>query len=529
MVEERIEKKEADIDFVSLASNPFKIDANITMLEPKKKKYTKRRKSSFEDKGMDHDAEGTFFGALAQASKPPKRVFLRKGKKKTKDQHAVKLLKPQKLMKQLLEIIMSKNRANDADDRMCLSRQKLTDYIYDYYLNLYGTFEIADKRVVSLMASICTHRNFSPRVRAIERFCLLGPGPFLSESVLNFYLLCWDTFIALQGNNTHGSIWHSIVRGDYEVSEWIGTSIAKRVIVRSNLEAEELSDFGPFVLRLQPAEVKASVEYIQSLLPTKLDVFMDILVAEYLKAGNCIEEAMEKLFVEKSKKSKSKGLAIDDFKALLFEIDPTLPPVRVTTMFRNGCKLSSSSEYMDKNAFKLFVQSSRHLLQYAEKDLDDLKRKNNEIFRQNKEDLLELQQEWNKSTAKIDRELLVLAKCGCEVIGDDKYYNKAQRCKHAFIKSLKAAIAVNDASVGWDSYNHLLEAIEHGMKCVSKKAKEKAEKDLLEQERLQNSTTTQAVPRGLAKKKANYANTISLGASAMWTNMSTSQRARFNA
>ena len=98
-------------------------------------------------------------------------------------------------------------------------------------------------------------------------------------------------------------------------------------------------------------------------------------------------------------------------------------------------------------------------MQYAEKDLDDLKRKNNEIFRQNKEDLLQLQQEWNKSTPKIDRELLVLAKCGCEVVGDDKYYNKAQRCKHAFIKSLKAAIAVNDASVGWESYNHLLEAI----------------------------------------------------------------------
>ena len=41
MVEERIEKKEADIDFVSLASNPFKIDANITMLEPKKKNTPK--------------------------------------------------------------------------------------------------------------------------------------------------------------------------------------------------------------------------------------------------------------------------------------------------------------------------------------------------------------------------------------------------------------------------------------------------------------------------------------------------------
>ena len=116
-------------------------------MKSRKKKYSKRRKSSIEDKGMHHDAEGTFFGALAQASKPPKRVFLRKGKKKTKDQHAVKLLKSQKLMKQLLELIMSKNRANDADDRMCLSRQNLTDYIYDYYLNLYGTFEIADKRL----------------------------------------------------------------------------------------------------------------------------------------------------------------------------------------------------------------------------------------------------------------------------------------------------------------------------------------------------------------------------------------------
>ena len=84
MVEERIEKKEADIDFVSLANNPFKIDANITMLEPRKKKYTKRRKSSFEDKGMDHDAEGTFFGALAQASKPPNEFFFVRVRKKQK-------------------------------------------------------------------------------------------------------------------------------------------------------------------------------------------------------------------------------------------------------------------------------------------------------------------------------------------------------------------------------------------------------------------------------------------------------------
>ena len=67
------------------------------------------------------------------------------------------------------------------------------------------------------------------------------------------------------------------------------------------------------------------------------------------------------------------------------------------------------------------------------------------------------------------------------------------------------------------------------MQCVSKKAKEKAEKDLLEQERLESSTATQALQSGPAKRKTNYANTISLGASAMWTNMSTSQRARFNA
>ena len=45
-------------------------------------------------------------GHLPKHQSSPKRVFLRKGKKKTKDQHAVKLLKPQKLMKQLLEIII---------------------------------------------------------------------------------------------------------------------------------------------------------------------------------------------------------------------------------------------------------------------------------------------------------------------------------------------------------------------------------------------------------------------------------------
>ena len=122
-------------------------------------------------------------------------MFLKKGKKKTKDQHAVSLLKTDKLLKQLLQLIVCKIKANNADDRMCLSRQSMTDYIYDYYLNQYGTFEIADKRVVSLMASISTHRNYSPRIRAIERFCLLGPGPFLDENALNFYLLCWDNFL----------------------------------------------------------------------------------------------------------------------------------------------------------------------------------------------------------------------------------------------------------------------------------------------------------------------------------------------
>ena len=62
---------------------------------------------------------------------------------------------------------------------------------------------------------------------------------------------------------------------------------------------------------------------------------------------------------------------------------------------------------------------------------------------------MELQQEWHRSIGRIDNEILILAKCGCAVIGADKYYNRAQRCKHAFIKALKAAIVVNDASIGW--------------------------------------------------------------------------------
>ena len=97
-------------------------------------------------------------------------------------------------------------------------------------------------------------------------------------------------------------------------------------------------------------------------------------------------------------------------KSLLLEIDPTLPQVRITTMFRNGCKSSSSNEFMDRNAFKIFIRSSRRLLQYVKNDMDDIKRKKNAIFRKNKEDLLELQQEWNRSIVRIDNELLILAK-----------------------------------------------------------------------------------------------------------------------
>ena len=546
LVEKRIEKEkiDEDIDFVALASNPFKIDSNITMVEPKHKKYKKRRKSRSDHSHLSKashqveqllEAEGTFFGALAQASKPPKRVFLKKGKKKTRDQHAVSLLKPDKLLKQILELIISKIKADDADDRMCLSRQNMTDYIYDYYLNQYGTFEIADKRVVSLMASVSTHRNVSPRVRAIERFCMLGPGPFLDDNVLNFYLLCWDNFLNLQGNNTHGSIWHSIERGDYEISQWIGISIAKRVIVKSTLNSDAMSEIGPFALRLQPVEIKATMEHIDALLPTTLDVFMDVLVAEYLKAGNRMEETLDKIYTEKAVKEKKKGLMINEFKSLLLEIDPTLPQVRITTMFRNGCKSSSSNEFMDRNAFKIFIRSSRRLLQYVKNDMDDIKRKKNAIFRKNKEDLLELQQEWNRSIVRIDNELLILAKCGCAVIGDDKYYNKAQRCKHAFMKALKAAIVVNDASIGWESYNHLLEALEQGMKSVSEKAIEEARKELEEQnekEKIRKGGKP-SMSRSNANNRSgdtkNYASTIRLGSSAMWTNMSTMNRARFNA
>ena len=93
----------------------------------KKKKKTKRNPESAIEKYLA--AQGTFFGALARASKPPRKVFLRKGKKRTDDQNTVKIIPVYNLMELTLEIILAKLNADKADDRMLLPRQNMTVFV----------------------------------------------------------------------------------------------------------------------------------------------------------------------------------------------------------------------------------------------------------------------------------------------------------------------------------------------------------------------------------------------------------------
>ena len=54
----------------------------ILLCSNQKRKNTPKDVSLVLNKGMDHDAEGTFFGALAQASKPPNEFFFVRVRKK---------------------------------------------------------------------------------------------------------------------------------------------------------------------------------------------------------------------------------------------------------------------------------------------------------------------------------------------------------------------------------------------------------------------------------------------------------------
>ena len=66
---------------------------------------------------------------------------------------------------------------------------------------------------------------------------------------------------------------------------------------------------------------------------------MPFFIPEYIIFDDPVPQGKrnlnDKIYTEKAVKEKKKGLMINEFKSLLLEIDPTLPQVLITTMFRN--------------------------------------------------------------------------------------------------------------------------------------------------------------------------------------------------
>ena len=508
-----------EIDFIKLAAQGFQIDSNITMPPASHKKFKKKKKKKRDPESTIEKyiaAQGTFFGALARASKPPRKVFLKKGKKRSDDQNTVKIIPVDNLMDLALEIILAKLDADRADDRMLLPRQSMTDFLYDYFLNLYGNFKIADERIVSLMASISTHREKSSRLRMFERFCEIGPGPFLGNEALNFYMLCWERFMALHSKH-HGDTWHSIQSGEERILEATAKLVMKQTVVPSNLKPEKADALGPYVVKMKQTVVADIYKNISSMLPVRLDTFLDMLVAEHLKAGKSMEKAMTDIY-EETKRGKHSGLTLDEFRALVKKIDPTIPGVRVASLFHSGLASSKHGECLDIHSFKILVRSSRRLLQYVSEGVEAFRKGQQAIYRKNKEDLAELELEWSSSLPKLESEMFILAQAGAEVVGDDKWYNRAMRYRREFEKALAAAKEVNDASVAWAAYSHLLEVVENGLQKVSAAAIRRAQK--------KNRISPKKKPEvdEHLHNKRKYKSVIDVGLTAMWVPMSSVQR-----
>jgi hypothetical protein len=518
------DEENKEIDFIKLAAQGFQLQPHI----PKAKKIKKKKKADRDPESTIAKymaAHGCFFGALARASKPPRKVFLRRGKKKTDDQNVVRIIPFDQLQEMVLDIILAKVEADRNDDRMCFQRQNMTDFIYDYFLNKYGAFKMADERVVVFMASVSTHRNESSRIRMLERFCELGPGPFLSTDHLHFYMNCWGKFSGLH-NQQHGPTWHKIISGEKLVETATAKLILKQTIVKSTLDAEKAEALGPYVVRMNGRKCDAVYERIVAMLPAKVDTFMDMMVAEQLQAGQQMEKELHSVFKEATAHTRA-GMTLEEFRLLLKKIDPSLPQIRIASLYHTGLEHSHhdigdpAARALDFHGFQHIVRSSRRLLQYVSEGIDAVHKAKEAIARKNREDLAELALEWKRALPKLESELYILASAGAEVVGDDKWYNRAMQYKHEFEKALSAATEVNDAGVAWAAYTHLLNAVEGGLESVSQEAVARAKAK-------QRKASRHALSRDTKMKKAQRTTIINVGASAFWQpKLSSTNRHKF--
>ncbi len=93
--------------------------------------------------------------------------------------------------KELLELIAKtyseKILADDIDERAKLTKQTLPEFLYDYYLDLFGEPQLAEQALVIIVANVRTYDSTSARAWMFARFLSVGGQPLPSEA-LNIYL-----------------------------------------------------------------------------------------------------------------------------------------------------------------------------------------------------------------------------------------------------------------------------------------------------------------------------------------------------
>lgn len=93
--------------------------------------------------------------------------------------------------KELLELIAKtyseKILADDLDERSKLTRQTLPEFLYDYYLDMFGEPQLAEQALVIIVANVRTYDSTSARAWMFARFLSVGGQPLPSEA-LSIYL-----------------------------------------------------------------------------------------------------------------------------------------------------------------------------------------------------------------------------------------------------------------------------------------------------------------------------------------------------
>ena len=83
--------------------------------------------------------------------------------------------------KDLLELIAKtyseKILADEIDERSKLTKQTLPEFLYDYYLDLFGEPQLAEEALVIIVANVRTYDSTSARAWMFSRFLWSAPLP----------------------------------------------------------------------------------------------------------------------------------------------------------------------------------------------------------------------------------------------------------------------------------------------------------------------------------------------------------------